>query len=155
MKKKVCWAGWVSAPGDTCVGTCGHAHRSGRGGLLNLLLLVSADEQTWQCSIPVMQNENSFDSRGIRLISPLFTSDWDHIKTHSAVWDFHVFIKWRRCLLLWLRTQLWLSTKIPYVGIYASILCKVWEVFLFYFSSFPIGVETLYFSYLQILSTRG
>lgn len=131
---------------------------TGRGGAPHLFLPVSAGERTWQCSIPVTQNENGFDSRGVLLTKLLFTSsDWDHVKTHGAVWDFHVFNNRRRRLLLWVRTRFWLSTKIPYLGIYATIFyVKSEKVFflLFYFSSFPIGVEALYFSYLQILNTR-
>lgn len=104
----------------------------------NLFLPVSADERTWQCSIPIMQNENGFNPRGILLIKPLFiSSDWDHAKTHSIVGDFHVFSKGRRCLLLWLRAQFWLPTKIAYVAIYATIFYVKPEKFFILFFKFP------------------
>lgn len=94
---------------------------------------------TWQCSIPTVQNGNGLDSRGILLINPLFTPGWNRSKTHSVVWVCHVFIKQRRCLL-GLRTHFWLSTKIPYVGIHATIFYVKSEKFfilLYFSSSFP------------------
>lgn len=132
-KQKVCWAGWVSAPGDSRVGTCGCAHSGGWEASKPFPLGFCWC--TWQW-IPSVQNGNNLDSRGILLINPLFTSGWNHSKMHSTVWVCHVFIKDRRCLL-WLRTWFWLSTKIPYIGIHATIFYVKAEKFfiLLYFSS--------------------
>lgn len=94
---------------------------------------------TWQCSIPTVQNGNCLDCRGILLINPLFTSGQNHSKAHSVVWVCHVLVKHRRCLL-WLRTRFWLSTKIPCLGILATIFYVKSEKFfilLYFSSSFP------------------
>lgn len=122
---------------------CGHMWPCPQvgGGLLNRFHPLSASERTWQCSIPVMQNENCFDSRGILLINWRFGIPPGGLignpLKHSAVWDVDVCITWRRCLLLRLRTQFWLSTKIPYVGIYATILYVKPEKYFILLFKFP------------------
>ena len=113
---------------------------TGRGGLLNLFLTDSADERTRQCSIPVMRNENGFDSRGGLPVNPRasllvgVTS-----KRPASRGAFHAFSKRRRCRMLGLRAQLWRSTKNPYVGIYATIFYVKSEKFFYFilFFKFP------------------
>lgn len=144
-EKKVCWAGRISAPSDTCVGT----HASvGRG------LLAFPHGSCWWANLTVLDPWNTKTVSNPEASSRFCGSGW--WQGGSVVWDSHVFNKRRsRCLRLRLRTPFWLSTKIPYVGTDATIssfYVKSEKVFCFCFLSFPIGVEIL--PYLQILNTQ-
>lgn len=95
----------------------------------------------WWSNLAVLDSHNTkwvcFRFQRYSPDKPVFISDWDHIKTQSVEWDFDVFIKWRKCFLLQLRTQFWLSTKIPYIGIYTTIFhVKSEKCFIFFFK-FP------------------
>lgn len=146
-EKKVCWAGRISAPSDTCVGT----HASvGRG------LLAFPHGSCWRANLTVLDPWNTKTVSNPEASSRFCGSGWWQRSVGFPPFQqaeeqmppaatTHSVLALNQNSLRWDRRH------------YRFLLCKVWEGFLFllfffFFLSFPIGVEIL--PYLQILNTQ-
>lgn len=101
---------------------------------------------TWQCSIPAVQKGNGLDARGLLLINPLFVWAGITVNAQRSVGLPRVH-QTQKMPPVATRSVLALNQNSLRRDIHHYLLCKGWEVFLFYFIfQVPsLGVEALYF----------